>query len=124
MRSNCPINRGRYTYTKWAFVFIFLSVLGAVLLVGATAAQVQHIDLSSNGIEYHSVFFGLSTARGIYASKYLDIVPVWYLSTAQRMCFLIGSGFGLWAFLLHIQGKANSPKEGRMIAPIKHSAQE
>ena len=79
-------------------VFLILTVLFAVMLVGAIPAQVQKLQ---GEIVDNPLPFG-ANARGIYGSVYLGFIPLWALVSSQRVCFFIALLFGARLIWLRI----------------------
>ena len=81
------------SYARWCLLSLVLTVFFAVWLVGAIPAEVQKI---TGTIEITPVAFGFIgfTVRGIYGSLYLDCVPLWVLTSGQRVFFLFALFFG------------------------------
>lgn len=83
---------------KYCIIFLLLSLVVAVMLVGAIPAIVQKLHLITGD---NIIVFG-ANARGIYGYDYLDFIPLWLLVSSQRIMFLIGLSFG--ARLVWLQG--------------------
>ena len=80
------------TCAKRCLIFTMATIACAVVLVGAVPAQVQHIDCK---MKDHCILWGLTTARGIYGLCYLGLIPVWVITSIQRICCLTALGLGL-----------------------------
>ena len=76
---------------KYCIGFFFLSLVFAIFLVGAIPANVQKIGPEILDNEIYSI----GNARGIYGLKYLGFIPLWVLSSGQRISFLIALIFGM-----------------------------
>jgi hypothetical protein len=75
---------------KLCILFLLITVVLAVFLVGAIPAVIQKLQPE---IVDNPVAFG-TNARGIYGYQYLDFIPLWILISSQRITFLIGVFFG------------------------------
>jgi len=83
---------------KYCIVFLLLSLVVAVMLVGAIPAIVQKLHI----VTEDNIILFKANARGIYGYYYLDFIPLWLLASSQRILFLLGLGFG--ARLVWLQG--------------------
>jgi hypothetical protein len=75
---------------KYCIVFLVITVVIAVFLVGAIPAIIQKLQpvVTNNSV----ILSG--NARGIYGYLYLDFIPLWLMVSIQRITFLIGLIFG------------------------------
>ncbi|MEP5765681.1 MAG: hypothetical protein ABJ308_13890 [Halieaceae bacterium] len=75
---------------RYCIGFLMLTVVLAVILVGAIPAVIQKLGPE---IADNPVILG-ANARGVYGYLYLDFIPLWLLVSGQRIAFLIGLFFG------------------------------
>lgn len=75
---------------KKCIIFLLITIVIAVFLVGAIPAIIQKID---SKISDHLIF-GIFNAKGIYGYLYLDFIPVYTFIVSQRITFLIALFFG------------------------------